>query len=90
MRIVPFVVALALTPGWALAQDDPGTMTCAQFTTLEVADQVVALSTIEPLGDEINAGDEAMAQQWAGTVTAACRDHPERLLPEAARDAMGE
>jgi hypothetical protein len=91
MRNTAFAALLALAPGLALAQaEDPSAMTCARFSTLAVADQVSALATLEPFGDDMNPGDEAASRAWAATVTAACAGHPDRRLPEAARDAMGE
>lgn len=89
MRITAFAAALAAVPALGLA-DDPGAMTCATFATLPSDRQVAALSTIEPLGDEMNAADAAASEDWAAAVTAACRDHPDRLLPDAARDALAE
>lgn len=73
-----------------LADDDPQAMACAQFVTLPVDDQVGVLSTLEPLGDEINASDAGMAKQWAATVSAACRGAPDRLVSDAARSALGD
>ena len=93
MRTACFVALLALAPGLTRAQgalEDPSGMTCAEFSTLAVGDQVGALSTLEPFGDDMNPGDEAASKQWAATVAAACEGHPDRLLPDAARDAMGE
>lgn len=90
MRIAAFAIALAFGPAVALAEDDPDGMTCARFLTLAVDDQVAVLSTLEPLGDEMNATDAAASKDWAGAVGAACHDHPDRLLPEAARDALAD
>lgn len=93
MRTAAFTAiaaALALGPAFVLAEDDPDAMTCASFLTLAVEDQVAALSTLEPLGDEMNPTDAAASKDWAATVSAACRDHPERPLPEAARDALAD
>lgn len=90
MRIAPIAVAIALAPAFAFARPDPSTTTCATYTALGVDEQVALLSTLQPFGDEMNASDEAASKQWAATVSAACRDHPDRLLPDAARDSMGE
>ena len=48
------------------------------------------LSTIQPLGDEIDPNDAGAAQQWAAEVTRACGDHADRPLGDAAREALGE
>lgn len=90
MRIAAIIAFAALTPMLAVAEDDPGGMTCARFAMLDVPEQVAALSTLEPLGDDINASDTAASEQWAAAVTAACRDRADTPLPEAARDAIGE
>jgi hypothetical protein len=92
MRIAAFtaLLGLGLAPALAAAEDDAAAMSCARFTTLGVTEQVTALSTLEPLGDEINASDAAASRDWAAAVAAVCHDRPETLLPEAARDALGE
>ncbi len=92
MKIAPFVVALAFgfAAGASVAQEDPAAMTCAHYSALPVDEQVVALSTLEPLGDEMNTSDIEASKQWAAQVTAACRDRPDALLSVAAEDALGE
>ena len=94
MRIAAFATALAaglaVAPVVALAEDDPDTMTCARFAALPVDDQVAVLSTIEPLGDEMNRTDPGTSKAWAAAVGTACRDHPDRLVPEAARAALAD
>ena len=94
MRIAAFATALAaglvVAPVVALAEDDPDTMTCAHFAALPVDEQVAVLSTIEPLGDEMNRTDPGTSKAWAVAVGTACRDHPDRLVPEAARAALAD
>ena len=91
MRIAVCAFVAALAPGLALADvDDPAGMTCAAFSALDVETQMVTLSTLEPFGDDMNASDAAASRQWAADVTAACSGHPDLLLPEAARQSMGE
>jgi hypothetical protein len=89
MKTVILAVALAAAAGLAFA-DDPEAMTCADFVTLPSDRQVAALSTIEPLGDDIDAADATEAVGWAADVSDACGGHPERLLTDAARDALAE
>ncbi len=45
---------------------------------------------ITAIAAALAAADAARSQAWAATVAAACRDHPERPLPDAARDALAE
>jgi hypothetical protein len=67
-----------------------GAPKCGEFVTLDSLEQVRMLSTIQPLGDEIDPNDADASRQWAAEVTAACGDHPDRPLAEAAREALGE
>ena len=94
MRIAAFATALAAglvaAPVFALAEDDAQTMTCARFTALPIDDQVAVLSTIEPLGDEMNRTDPGTSKAWAAAVGTACRDQADGLVPEAARAALAD
>jgi len=98
MRIAAFATALAaglvvapvVAPVAAFAENGPDTMTCAHFAALPVDEQVAVLSTIEPLGDEMNRTDPGTSKAWAVAVGTACRDHPDRLVPEAARAALAD
>jgi hypothetical protein len=98
MRIAAFATALAaglvvapvVAPVAAFAENGPDTMTCAHFAALPVDEQVAVLSTIEPLGDEMNRTDPGTSRAWAVAVGSACRDHPDRLVPEAARAALAD
>jgi hypothetical protein len=47
-----------------------------------------ALSTIEPLGGEVNPDDPAESEGWSRAVSEQCRGHPEKPLAEAAREAL--
>ena len=89
------VLALAITAPMAVPAFAQGGlfadgMTCARFAALDAADQVQVLSTVEPMGDDIEADDQAASEQWAATVASACADHPDRMVTDAARDAMGD
>ena len=42
--------------------------------------QVAVLSTIQPLGDDMEASDQAASEQWAATVASACAGHPESVM----------
>ena len=66
----------------------PGGPDCRAFVRLNSVAQLAMLQTIEPLGDEIDAADEA-AKQWARDVGTACAGHPEMPLAEAAAAALG-
>jgi len=88
------VLSLALTaplafPAFAQGLFADG-MTCAHFSALTVADRVQVLSTVGAMGDDIEADDHAASEQWAATVATACADHPDRMVADAARDAMGD
>ena len=92
------VLAVSLLPTGALAQGaqelEPATapfgdpMTCAAFEKLDSLGRVQALSTIEPLGGEVNPDDPAESEGWSQSVSEACQGHPERPLEEAAREAL--
>ena len=71
---------------------DPGmdAPRCGQFVTLDSLAQIQMLSTIQPLGDEIDPNDASAARQWAAEVTRACGDDRDRPLADAAREALGE
>ena len=76
--------ALAQTPAEVLDPD-----TCGGFTPLDTAARVQMLTTIQPLGDEIDAADRDAARQWADAVAAACAGRPDRPLADAAASALG-
>jgi hypothetical protein len=68
----------------------PGGPTCAAFLAMpDYPSRIRALSTIQPLGDEIGAEDEAASRAWADEVAAACEGHAGRPLAEAAAAALG-
>ena len=91
------LLALALvasgTP--ALAQSvlapDPllNPTTCADFTSSDSAGRLQLLRGVQPLGDDIEPGDENAAEQWSQEVAAACADHPDRPLTDPAAAALG-
>ncbi len=87
------ILALAMAaPGLAFGQDaEPtgGPATCGQFLTMDLAARIGALTAIEPLGDEIDPGDEAASKQWAEQVANACAGSPDRQLSDAAAQALG-
>jgi len=90
-----FAVATAAS-GQATLQDElapePGADAprCGEFVTLDSLRQIQVLSTIQPLGDEIDPNDADAARQWADEVTRACGDHRDRPVADAAREALGE
>jgi hypothetical protein len=96
MKISALTVTLAGFASAASAQavlspdTGPGDPTCGRFVTLDSLEQIEMLSTIQPLGDEIDASDADAARQWAAEVTRACGDHADRPLEDAAREALGE
>jgi hypothetical protein len=97
MRGIALTLTLAALASAAFGQDvlspdtGPGDPTCGRFLTLgSIEAQVQMLSTIQPLGDEIDPNDADAARQWAAEVTRACGDHADRPLEEAAREALGE
>jgi hypothetical protein len=84
-------MALPAHPQNALGPDPgPGAVTCGDFTALDTVEQRLAmLSGIQPFGDDMEPSDQNASEQWAATVTAACADHPDRPLADAAQEAMG-
>jgi hypothetical protein len=87
------IVAAVPLPALAQTAPAPGTQsgptTCAQFTAMASTDQVAALSSIEPLGGELDSSDPTITAQWAAAVTSACEGHPDRALSDAAAEALG-
>lgn len=81
----PLSAQVALTDG-PLA----GKTTCGQFIDMNSVDQMNALMAIQPLGDEMNAGDVGGSRQWVAAVTAACAGHPDRRLATAATQALDD
>lgn len=89
-------IALAIAPV-AQAQNvigeppvlEAGGTTCAQFLPMSTPDRLAALSAVEPLGGELPGADPAIAAQWADRVAEVCRGHPDRLIEDAARTALG-
>jgi hypothetical protein len=68
----------------------PGAPTCGAFLAIgDYPGRLQALAGIQPLGDEIDAQDEAASRQWADAVAAACEGHPDRPLADAADTALG-
>jgi hypothetical protein len=86
------VLALALAPP-ALAQQTPEAVlnpeTCGVYLAMDEAARIGFLTTIEPVGDDINAADQRTARQWAADVAEVCEGAPERLLSDAATEALG-
>jgi hypothetical protein len=81
---VPALAQSVLDPG-----PGPGAVTCGQFSVMDSAAQLDALSAIEPFGDDMEASDTSASEDWAGNVAAACAGHPDMPLVDAARAAMG-
>ena len=95
MHRVLLALALAATAAPARAQSVlepsplPGAPTCGGFMALDSAGRLEMLTTIQPLGDEIDAEDANAARQWSGEVAAACAGQPDRPLADAATEALG-
>jgi hypothetical protein len=82
---------LAFLAAPALAQSPDAVLdpeTCGVFTAMDTAGRIAVLTTIEPLGDDIDAADQGAAAAWADTVAEACAGHPDRLLSDAAASAL--
>ncbi len=92
-RLVAIALAAAAAAAPALAQSPlapaPGGVSCGDFTRMDAAGRIEALSAIEPLGGEINNQDADAAQQWSNEVYKACGDDPARALADAAASALG-
>jgi hypothetical protein len=85
-------LALALAASSVLAQTPDAVLnptTCGAYTQLDTAARIRMLSGIQPFGDDIDAADQNAAGQWAEEVAAACAGHPDRLLSDAATQALG-
>ncbi|MFT3974722.1 MAG: hypothetical protein QM699_15090 [Amaricoccus sp.] len=68
----------------------PGVKTCGEFRKLDLAAQVAALATVQPLGDEIDPSDQDAAENWADEVADACGDDADRPLEDAAAAALDQ
>ena len=79
----PLVNELASDPGMEAPL-------CGKFDTLDVDGQIQMLTEVQPLGDEIEAGDRDAARQWAAEVAQACGGRADRPLADAAREALGQ
>ncbi len=75
--------------GDALGEGIGGGPTCGAFVAQDSVGQAAMLSTIQPLGDEIDPNDADATRSWAKGVADACGDDPDRPLAEAARQALG-
>lgn len=92
LAFVAAPAAFAQTPLGNDLAPDPGmdTPLCGAFDALDVDGQIRMLTAIQPLGDEIEAGDHDAARQWAAEVATACGGKADRPLADAAREALGE
>jgi hypothetical protein len=91
MRTVAFAVAAPAVAQSVLSPDPvPGATTCAEFTAMSSASRLQSLIAIQPLGDDIEGADPAIAGQWSDEVAAACADHPELPLADAVAQALGD
>jgi hypothetical protein len=90
LRSVTFAVAAPAVAQSVLSPDPmPGATTCAEFTAMSSAARLQSLTAIQPLGDDIEGADPAMAGQWSDEVAAACARDPELPLADAADQALG-
>ncbi len=88
--LAPAVFGQTLLQGDLAPEPGMDAPECGQFVDADSLQQIQMLSAIQPLGDEIDPNDTAMAQQWAGEVTKACGSDRNRPLADAARAALGE
>jgi hypothetical protein len=91
MRRLVLALALIAAGAPAPAQSPDAVLnpdTCGAYTAMDTAGRIQVLTTIEPFGDDIDAEDQDAARQWADEVAAACANHPDRLLTDAAAAAM--
>jgi hypothetical protein len=63
--------------------------TCAAFMTMGPVEQRDALRALPVAGDAIDFGDAATTNDWIREVEAACADNGDRLLVDAATEALG-
>jgi hypothetical protein len=66
----------------------PGATTCAEFMALSSAARLQTLTAIQPLGDDLESADPAIAAQWSGGVASACARDPNLPLADAAAQAI--
>jgi hypothetical protein len=94
-RLLPALAAAAFLPLQVAAQglfghsvlDDP--TTCAAFLTMGPVEQRTALRALPVAGDAIDFGDATTTNAWIREVEAACDGHGDRLLVDAATEALG-
>lgn len=87
------ILALTLAAGPAAAQiqwgDEFNQLTCGQWEPLDMTGRIDKLKAIQPFGDMLEQADRGAAEQWEGEVAAVCRGHPDKLLRDAATEALG-
>jgi hypothetical protein len=90
LRSVAFAVAAPAVAQSVLSPDSvPGATSCAEFTAMSSASRLQSLIAIQPLGDDIEGADPAIAGQWSDEVAAACASDPELPLADAADQVLG-
>ena len=97
MRHACLTIGLALLATPLLAQSeigqspvlDQGSVTCAEYLRMELSERFGALEGIEPMGGELAGSDPDLVRQWSEEVASACDGHPDRMLSQAATDALG-
>jgi hypothetical protein len=84
------LLAMALPAGAQIKWGDQfDELTCAQWEPLDMTDRIEKLKAIQPFGDDLEQADRGAAEQWEAEVAAACKGHPDRLLRDAAAQALG-
>lgn len=87
------ILALAFAAQPAAAQiqwgDEFDQFTCGQWEPLDMDGRIDKLRAIEPFGDDLEHADRSAAEQWEGEVASVCRGHPDKLLRDAAAEALG-
>ena len=84
LLLLAAVPAAAQSPAEVLDPD-----TCGAFTAQDMPGRIAMLTAQQPFGDDIDAGDQDAARQWADEVGRLCDGHPDRLLSDAAAEALG-
>jgi hypothetical protein len=89
-RILSLLAAAGTLALPALAQESPAAdVTCAEFAAMTTDDQMMALAALEPAPGNAPTADPA-AEESVTAVVAACDEHPDMMLGDAAKEALRE